>query len=319
MMAVERLPDIQPDASIIEGFLAMMAVERGAAVNSLAAYRRDLDQASNLLNGDLASARAADMTRLTQGWSKLAPSSVARKISAVRQFFRYCVDENIRSDDPSVKLERPGQRRSLPKTLDHDQITRLFRILEDDAGPDDAPAKAVRLLAMVELLYGSGLRATELVSLPLQSYAADRPFLIILGKGGQQRMVPMSTRARSVLARWRRFVPDDNIWLFPSRKSHISRVRLFQSIKELAVRAEINPENISPHILRHAFATHLLQGGADLRTLQMMLGHADISTTQIYTHIDSQHLVRLVNERHPLSQLDDKDQRDSESQADKTD
>lgn len=281
----------------------MMAVERGAAPNSLAAYRRDLEQASGLLSDGLISAKPTDMAALSQGWRSLAPNSVARKISAIRQFYRYCVDENVRSDDPSAQLERPGQGRSLPKTLDHDAIAKLFAILESDAHKDDAKPAAIRLLVMVELLYGSGLRATELVSLPAQSYNPDRPYLIINGKGGQQRMVPLSARSRAALARWQDYRPADNMWLFPSRKSHISRIRLFQSIKDLSARAGLNPENISPHILRHAFATHLLQGGADLRALQMMLGHADITTTQIYTHVDADHLVKLVNKRHPLAKL----------------
>jgi integrase/recombinase XerD len=291
------------DAQVIEDFLAMMAVERGAAPNSLAAYRRDLEQASALLNHGLLSAKPSDMAMLSQGWRSLAASSVARKISAIRQFYRYCVDENVRADDPSAQLERPGQGRSLPKTLDHDAIAKLFAILESDANKDDAKPAKIRLLLMVELLYGSGLRATELVSLPAQSYNPDRPYLIIKGKGGQQRMVPLSARARAALARWQDYRPASSLWLFPSRKSHISRIRLFQSIKDIAARAGLNPENISPHILRHAFATHLLQGGADLRALQMMLGHADITTTQIYTHVDADHLVKLVNKRHPLAKL----------------
>lgn len=292
-----------PDIEAIEDFLAMMAVERGAAPNSLAAYRRDLEQASAILGGGLISAKPTDMAALSQGWRSLAPTSVARKVSAIRQFYRYCVDENVRDDDPSERLERPGQGRSLPKTLDHAAIAKLFAVLEHDANKDDAKPAALRLLVMVELLYGSGLRATELVSLPAQSYNPDRPYLLITGKGGQQRMVPLSARARAALARWQNYLSSDDVWLFPSRKSHISRIRLFQSIKDLAARAGLNSESVSPHILRHAFATHLLQGGADLRALQMMLGHADITTTQIYTHVDADHLVKLVNKRHPLAKL----------------
>lgn len=291
------------DSEVIDGFLAMMAVERGAAANSLAAYRRDLDQASGFLNGSLAVAKSSDMLALSKGWSDLAPSSVARKISAIRQFYRYCVEENIRNDDPSVQLERPGQRRSLPKTLNHDAIEKLFHVLEDDAGKPNAKPAAVRLLVMVELLYGSGLRASELVSLPANVYNADKPYLVITGKGQQQRMVPLSSRARNALARWQDYRSTASNWLFPSRTSHISRIRLYQSIKDLAARADLDPDSISPHVLRHAFATHLLQGGADLRALQMMLGHADITTTQIYTHVDADHLVKLVNKRHPLAKL----------------
>ena len=155
----------------------------------------------------------------------------------------------------------------------------------------------------MELLYGSGLRATELVSLPRQSVVSDRPFLILRGKGGRERLVPISDRARAAVARWSAHVPSDVLWLFPSGKSHLSRIRLYQLVKEIAAAAGIAPERVSPHVLRHAFATHLLEGGADLRALQTMLGHADIATTQIYTHVDSRRLVELVNARHPLVDL----------------
>ncbi len=324
MVGSEGSSEALSDDEAIEGFLAMMSVERGAAANSLAAYRRDLFQASQALKGRLAASTAQDMGALQQKWSALAPSSVARKISAVRQFFRYCVDENIRGDDPSAQLVRPGQRRSLPKTLDHDAIAKLFAVLEADCSEENAKPASIRLLVMVELLYGSGLRASELVSMPANAYAPDRPFLIIIGKGDQQRMVPLSGRARSALARWQDYRPSDSLWLFPSRKAHISRIRLFQSIKDLALRAGLNPDAVSPHVLRHAFATHLLQGGADLRALQMMLGHADITTTQIYTHVDADHLVKLVNARHPLAKFDKSSSGQSQpdsvaSQADKTD
>jgi integrase/recombinase XerD len=154
---------------------------------------------------------------------------------------------------------------------------------------------------LVELLYGSGLRATELVSLARNAIAPDRPYLILRGKGGRERLVPISDRARAAVAAWRNYVAADRLWLFPSGKSHVSRVRLYQLLKGLAVEAGVPPERVSPHVLRHAFATHLLEGGADLRALQSMLGHADIATTEIYTHIDSARLVTLVNERHPLA------------------
>jgi integrase/recombinase XerD len=157
------------------------------------------------------------------------------------------------------------------------------------------------MLALLELLYGSGLRATELVSLPLSSVPRDAPFLTVTGKGGKARLVPISQRAGAALQRWLGLRPAGSPWLFPSRTGHISRVRLFQMLKQLATRADMAPEKLSPHVLRHAFATHLLQGGADLRALQTLLGHADISTTQIYTHVDAARLVKLVNERHPLA------------------
>jgi integrase/recombinase XerD len=174
------------------------------------------------------------------------------------------------------------------------------RAEEEAAG--DRP-EALRLLALLELLYGSGLRASELVSLPLAAVPRDAPFLTVSGKGGQQRMVPVSTRARQALLRWLGVRPEGSKYLFPSRgaSGHLTRIRLFQMLRDLAGRAGIAPDKISPHVLRHAFATHLLEGGADLRVLQMLLGHADIATTQIYTHVDSARLVALVNARHPLA------------------
>ena len=159
------------------------------------------------------------------------------------------------------------------------------------------------MAALVELLYGSGLRATELVSLPRHAVSPDKPYLILRGKGGRERLVPISDKARAAVAAWSALVPRDALWLFPSGKKHLSRVRLYQLLKELAAAAGIPPERISPHVLRHAFATHLLEGGADLRALQMLLGHADIATTQIYTHVDSRRLIELVNSRHPLADV----------------
>lgn len=283
----------------------MLAAERGAALNTLAAYRRDLDGAAREL-GDLAGAGDDDLARLGVVWADLAPASLARKCSALRQFFGFLVDEGLRRDDPSSGLPRPRARRPLPRLLSHDEIGALFEQAEREAA-DDRP-ESLRLLALLELLYGSGLRASELVSLPLAAVPRDAPFLVLTGKGGQQRMVPVSTRARQALSRWVavRVAPVSGPaarLLFPSRgeKGHLTRVRLFQILRDLALRAGLAPEKVSPHVLRHAFATHLLEGGADIRVLQALLGHADIATTQIYTHVDSARLVELVNLRHPLS------------------
>jgi integrase/recombinase XerD len=187
----------------------------------------------------------------------------------------------------------------LPKILDHAAVDSLFAEIERRKG-EDTGTGALRLSALVELLYGSGLRATELVSLPRNAVSPDKPFLILRGKGGRERLVPISDRARAAVSAWSRLVPRDSLWLFPSGKKHLSRVRLYQLLQELAADAGIPPDRISPHVLRHAFATHLLEGGADLRALQMLLGHADIATTQIYTHVDSRRLIDLVNSRHPL-------------------
>lgn len=285
--------------SDIDDFLAMLATERGAARNTLLAYGRDLRQAEEMAGSALATLSAAQLAKLGQGWSSLAPSTMARKISALRQFFGFLVDEGDREDDPTHALPRPATRRPLPKILSHAQVEALFQCAEAEAGSERP--EAVRLLTMLELLYGSGLRATELVSLPLSAVPRDESFLTVTGKGGQARLVPVSTRAKKALSRWLAVRPTESRWLFPSRTGHLTRIRLFQMLKELAGRADLPPEKLSPHVLRHAFATHLLEGGADLRALQTLLGHADIATTQIYTHVDAARLVKLVNERHPLA------------------
>lgn len=284
--------------SAIEDFLLMLAAERGAAANTIVAYRRDLEGAEGLL-GDLSSAAPDAIASLGKAWSSLAPSSLARKSSALRQFFGFLVDEGLREDDPSPALPRPVTRRPLPRLLTHGEVEALLLRAEEEASAN-AP-RPLRMLVLLELLYGSGLRATELVSLPLSAVPRDAPFLTVTGKGGQSRMVPISSRAGQALSRWMDVRPAGSAWIFPSGKRHLTRVRLFQLLRELAARAGIDPEKISPHVLRHAFATHLLEGGADLRVLQTLLGHADISTTQIYTHVDSARLVKLVNERHPLA------------------
>lgn len=278
----------------------MLAAERGAAGNTIAAYRRDLESASEVV-GDLVHAEQDHLARLAEAWSELAASSLARKCSALRQYFQFLVEEGLRDDDPSPALPRPRSRRPLPRLLSHDEVESLLLRAEEEAHGDRAGP--VRMLALLELLYGSGLRASELVSLPLGAVPRDAPFLTVTGKGGQQRMVPVSGRARAALSRWLAVRPSGSARLFPSRgkDGHITRVRLFQLLRELAGRAGIAPEKVSPHVLRHAFATHLLEGGADLRVLQTLLGHADIATTQIYTHVDSARLVALVNKRHPLS------------------
>ncbi len=279
----------------------MLAAERGAAANTLLAYRRDLESAEEAI-GDLTAADGAALASLGGVWASLAPSSLARKCSALRQFYGFLVDEGLREDDPSAALPRPRSRRPLPRLLSHAEVAALMLRAEDEALA--GRADAVRMLTLIELLYGSGLRASELVSLPLNAVPRDAPFLTITGKGGQQRMVPVSGRAQGALLRWLAVrVGEGSKLLFPSRsgKGHITRIRLFQLLRALALRAGIAPEKVSPHVLRHAFATHLLEGGADLRVLQTLLGHADIATTQIYTHVDSARLVALVNARHPLA------------------
>jgi integrase/recombinase XerD len=276
----------------------MLAAERGAAANTLAAYRRDLVGAEALV-GDLVAADRSALGRLGREWAGLAPSTVARKASALRQFYGFLLDEKFRDDDPSPALPRPVPRRPLPKILSHGEVELLFARAELEA--EGGRPEALRLLALLELLYGSGLRATELVALPLAAVPRDAPLLTVTGKGSQQRMVPISARARHALSRWLEVRPDGGRYLFPSRGKHLTRIRLYQMVKDLAARAGIDPARVSPHVLRHAFATHLLEGGADLRVLQTLLGHADIATTQIYTHVDAARLVALVNARHPLA------------------
>lgn len=306
-MAGERPPKAEAsavDRAPIDRFIAMLAAERGAARNTLLAYRTDLEGASAALGvGGLVGADAEALRGLADQWAGLAASSVARKLSALRRFYAFLEEDGARADNPAIRIARPGLRRPLPRTLSHEEVARLFAVAEEKAGGDHPPARHVRMLALLELLYGSGLRATELVSLPRNSIHPDRPFLILRGKGGRERLVPVSDRARATAARWAVHVDPASPWLFPSGKSHLSRVRLFQMVRELGAAAGIAPDRLSPHVLRHAFATHLLSGGADLRALQTMLGHADIGTTQIYTHVDASHLVELVNRRHPLVDL----------------
>ena len=287
------------DRALVDRFLDMMAAEAGASKHTLAAYRNDLDRATEVVGG-LGSASAADLSRLGIGWAGLAPSTLARRSAALRRFFGFLVDEGLRGDDPSSALPRPRLERPLPRILDEDEVRRMFEAAEDRAASGEPGA--VRNLALLELLYGSGLRATELVSLPRGTVRPGQPFLMVRGKGEKERLVPISARAQAAVAQWLGQVPSPTLWLFPSGKSHLSRVRLFQIVRAMAADAGIAPERVSPHVLRHAFATHLLSGGADLRVLQSLLGHADIATTQIYTHVDSARLVELVNSRHPLAQ-----------------
>ena len=286
------------DRQRIAAFLEMMAAEAGAARNTLLAYERDLNGASGLLGGRLAAAAPAEIRRLAEAWMPLSRATVARKAAALRRFYGFLHDEGMRGDDPSAALPRPARERPLPKVLDHGAVAALFAEIERRKAAGEAGA--LRLAALVELLYGSGLRASELVSLPRGAVSPDRPFLILKGKGGRERLVPISDRARAAVAEHAASVPRDALYLFPSGKKHLSRVRLYQLVRDLAAGAGIPPERVSPHVLRHAFATHLLEGGADLRAVQMLLGHADIATTQIYTHVDSRRLIDLVNSRHPL-------------------
>ena len=286
------------DRALVDRFLDMMAAEAGSSKHTLAAYRNDLERTAESI-GTLAGASSADAARLGEQWADLAPSTVARRSAALRRFFGFLIDDGLRKDDPSEALPRPTLERPLPRILEPGEVERMFEAAEHRAGSGELTA--VRNLALLELLYGSGLRATELVSLPRGAVRPGQPFLMIRGKGSKDRLVPISSRAEAAVAKWVELSPGGRPWLFPSGKAHLSRVRLFQIVRAMAADAGIPPERVSPHVLRHAFATHLLSGGADLRVLQSLLGHADIATTQIYTHVDSARLVELVNAKHPLA------------------
>lgn len=287
------------DRALIDRFLDMMASEAGASNNTLAAYRNDLEAAARDLEGGLGDSTHEELTGLAPKWRSLANSTIGRRTAALRRFFDFLHDEGIRADNPAASLARPRIERPLPRILDADEVERMFEVVADKSASGEPTA--LRNLALLELLYGSGLRATELVSLARRAIRPGQPFLILRGKGGKERLVPVSSRAAEAVEKWSDQVPAESKYLFPTRTGHLSRVRLFQLLREIAAGAGIAPERVSPHVLRHAFATHLLAGGADLRALQTLLGHADIATTQIYTHVDSDRLVKLVNERHPLA------------------
>jgi integrase/recombinase XerD len=286
------------DRALVDRFLDMMAAEAGSSRHTLNAYRNDLERAAESV-GSLGEASGDDLSLLGAAWADLAPSTVARRSAALRRFYGFLVDDGLRKDDPSATLPRPRLERPLPRILDADEVQRMFEAAEDRAASGELAA--VRNLALLELLYGSGLRATELVSLPRGAVRQGQPFLMVRGKGSKERLVPISSRATAAVEKWLELSPGGTPWLFPSGKSHVSRVRLFQIVRAMAADGGITPERVSPHVLRHAFATHLLSGGADLRVLQSLLGHADIATTQIYTHVDTARLVELVNSRHPLA------------------
>ena len=301
-------------AARIEAFLEMMSAERGAAENTLAGYRRDLEDAAAGIGGDLATAGAADLRAYLDEIAArgFAPTSQARKLSALRQFFRFLYAEGLRGDDPTGTLDSPKKGRPLPKTMGEAETGRLLdRAALEAADPAQGGGEALaalRLHALVEVLYATGLRVSELVALPVAVAQRDDRFFLVRGKGNKERMVPLSAKARAAMKAWleaREKVPAlaGSPFLFPagSDSGHLPRQVFARELKGLAARAGIAAARISPHVLRHAFASHLLQNGADLRAVQQLLGHADISTTQIYTHVLEERLVRLVNEHHPLA------------------
>ncbi len=298
------------DAALAEAFLEMLAAERGASFNTLAAYRRDLDGFRDTAGG-LSDASAEAVRAYLGALSRrgLAASSQARKLSALRQFFKFLVAEGLRDDDPSATAERPKPRRALPKVMSVEEVDRLLAAAREAAEAEGlTPARriaALRLLALLELLYATGLRVSELVSLPATAGRGGRPFIAVVGKGGRERLVPLNGAAQDALEAYRGASSGKPAgkWLFPadSAKGHLTRQAFARDLKRVASRAGLDAAKLSPHVLRHAFATHLLSGGADLRAVQTLLGHADISTTQIYTHVLDERLKALVNDHHPLA------------------
>jgi integrase/recombinase XerD len=301
------------DAALAEAFLEMLAAERGASANTLAAYARDLQDFRGE-TGRLAAATATDVRRYLAGMAGrgLAATSQARRLSALRQFFRFLVADGLRADDPTATAERPKPRRPLPKILSVADVDRLLAAARDEAEAAElTPARraaALRLHALLELLYATGLRVSELVGLPQSAGRGGRPFIAVTGKGGRERLVPLNRAATAALQEYRAACAalgrPESRWLFPADSSsgHLTRQAFARDLKGVAGRAGLDPKKLSPHVLRHAFATHLLSGGADLRAVQTLLGHADISTTQIYTHVLDERLKALVNEHHPLAE-----------------
>lgn len=291
----------------IIAFLDMLLAERNASANTRAAYARDLADATRFLANRqtaLADAGEDDLRAYLASLGELAPRTQARRLSALRQFFRFLCSEQQRQDDPTRHLDAPKLGRTLPKYLSEGEVDRLLKAVKRMKGEDSA-----RLRAMLELLYATGLRVTELVGLPLGSLLFDRSLVRVRGKGGKERLVPMGAPAVAALKDWiderkKTFGHGrSSPFLFPSltsRTGYMTRQRFFQILKELALQAGLAPKRLSPHVLRHAFATHLIEHGADLRSVQAMLGHADIATTQIYTHVATSRLTQTVEEHHPL-------------------
>jgi integrase/recombinase XerD len=291
----------------IETFLEMLAAERGAARNTLAAYRLDLEDFAAGLDGPLDAAGEEDIRRYLARLAAAgrSASTGARRVSALRQFFRFLYAEGLRGDDPSAAIDSPRRARPLPKLLSEDEVECLLAAARQVEGTEGR-----RLTALMEVLYATGLRVSELLTLPHPALAGGRRYLLVRGKGGRERVVPLSEPAIAALAEYEpvraSFLAGRTAgarWLFPSRSQagHLTRQRFAQLLDGLALAAGLDPAKVSAHTLRHAFASHLLARGADLRAVQKMLGHADISTTQIYTHVLQERLRALVEEHHPLN------------------
>jgi len=298
-----------------EIFLEMLSVERGAAQSTIESYQRDLGKLQTYLQKrkvDAATCSKEDLQAFSIALSQdgLSPSSQARHISAVRQFFRFLYAEKMRADDPSSSLALPKQPKSLPKSLSIEQVDQMLACAAKECDFDigDKLSKkqtiALRTRAFIELLYATGLRISELASLPASAIHSQNDYAIVRGKGNKERLVPLSEAAIDACRIWMKAQKIEGGYLFPapSQSGHMTRQACARDIKDLAARSGVNPKLVSPHVLRHAFASHLLQNGADLRAVQKLLGHADIATTQIYTHILDERLRQLVKDVHPMSQ-----------------
>lgn len=297
---------------LIGAFLEMMSAERGAARNTIDAYRRDLSDYAGYVAGKQRTLLDVDretvnafLDRLKQ--DGLSASSSARRLSAIRQFHKFLCADGMRGDDPTRIVASPKSRRALPKVLSLAEVDRLLATAEAHASKQASPQKqaaAQRLYVLLELLYATGLRVSELVSLRRSAVMRDASFLTVVGKGSKERIVPLNDRARDAVTAYRDRLAKEEIFLFPAdgAEGHLSRQVFARDLKDLAIAADIAPSRMSPHVLRHAFASHLLAGGADLRVVQMLLGHADISTTQIYTHVLDEKLRTLVETHHPLAE-----------------
>ena len=302
------------DSRLIERFLEMMSAERGAARNTLTAYERDLSDYANFLKANGTGLRRADQEQIRNYLGGLArqglkPASAARKLSALRQFHNFLYGEGIARENPATVIDAPRRRRPLPKIMTEDEVTRLLDCSKGRIGrlKGKAGLKTLRLHCLLELLYASGLRVSELVTLKKQAMAKGAKFITVKGKGGRERLVPVSRKAGEAVTAYLRALAeagkDGGPWLFPSHgeDGHLTRQHFALELKSLAAEAGIAPDRVSPHVLRHAFASHLLAGGADLRAVQQMLGHADIATTQIYTHVQGDRLRSAVETHHPLA------------------
>lgn len=302
----------------VEAFLEMMSAERGAAQNTLLSYERDLDDLHGFLNGKsirLTDAVSADLTAYLSSLASqgFKPSSQARRLAAIRQFYKFLYAEGIRTDDPTGILDAPKKGRALPKTMGVAEVTKLLTQAEQEAsGTAPGQLQRQRMLALLELLYATGMRVSELVSLPARVLDQEGRFLIIRGKGNKERLVPLSQSAIAAMKAYGAAMavenanakqPVESPWLFPaaSKEGYLPRQVFARDLKNLAIRAGLTPSMISPHVMRHAFASHLLANGADLRVVQELLGHSDISTTQIYTHVLEERLQQLVQTHHPLA------------------